>query len=148
MVSATITSDSKIRNQALLKRRLRDNAVFRFGDNISGHRRTSKLVTLWNSGSVKNFFKKHALIRLLLFLVRIHNRESFPRHLLEINNGQDERVETAPLIRSSEVVAVVRPDVFAPTREAPPERQTTEWECTLGCCDALLSLFFRQWGLR
>jgi len=83
MVSATITSGFEIPDQALLKRRLRET-VFRFGDNISGieEPRSGHLVEPPDSVKIS---QKHALIRLPSYLVRIHNRESFPRILLEIN---------------------------------------------------------------
>jgi len=66
-------------------------AIFGLGDNVIGHRRTSKLFALWNSRSVKEFFKKHSFLSFLLFVVWVHNRERFPRHLFQINYGQNER---------------------------------------------------------
>ncbi len=65
-------------------------AIFCLGDNVIGHRRTSKLFALWNSRSVEEFFKKYALVGFLLLVVRIHNCECFPGHLFQINNGQNE----------------------------------------------------------
>jgi hypothetical protein len=66
-------------------------AILRSGDNISRHRGTTKLFALRNPGSTKEFFKKHTLIRFRLLVVRIHNRERFPWHVFQINNGQNER---------------------------------------------------------
>ena len=62
-------------------------AVLPFGYDVGGHRRTSKLVALRNSGPVKNFFQKHTLICFFLLVVRIHDGESFSRHLFEIGDG-------------------------------------------------------------
>ena len=61
--------------------------VLRFGDNVTGHRGTTELFALRNSGSVQEFFKEYALIRFLLLVVRIHNRKRFPRHFFQVGNG-------------------------------------------------------------
>ena len=66
-------------------------SVLRLGENVSGHRRTSKLLALRNSGTVKELFKKYSLICFLFLVVRIHYRERFPRHLLQVNYSQYER---------------------------------------------------------
>ena len=65
--------------------------ILRFGDNISGHRGTSKLFSLRNPSSAEELLKKYTLIRFPLFVVRIHDRERFPRHLFQIRNGEHQR---------------------------------------------------------
>jgi hypothetical protein len=66
-------------------------------DNVGGHRGATKLFALQNPRSVEEFLEKHTFIRFRLFVVRIHNRERFPRQLLQIGNGQDKRSGNSPI---------------------------------------------------
>jgi len=66
-------------------------AVCRFGENVRGHRSSSQLFTLRDSGLSKEVFKKHSLVRFLLFVVRIQDGQRFPRHLLQVSHGQYKR---------------------------------------------------------
>jgi len=66
-------------------------SVLRLGNHIGGHGAASKLLALRYSGLVEEFFEKHTFVRFLLLIVRIHDRESFPRHLFQISDGENER---------------------------------------------------------
>src|ERR1700738_806616 len=66
-------------------------SVRRLRQEIAGHRRSTKILPLRHTGFAKQLLEKDALIRFRFLVVRIHNRELLPRHVLEVGDRENQR---------------------------------------------------------